>query len=62
MEVNGYSAFPKVPGLKSHYQMQFNVILKYPHSGQSEPDSNGNERVLHIPQSSSSTEASPLDC
>ena len=29
---------------------------------QSRPGSNGNERVLHIPQSSSITEASSLDC
>ena len=30
--------------------------------GQSEPRSNGIERVLHIPYSSSITEASPSDC
>ena len=30
--------------------------------GQSRPGSNGNERVLCIPQSSSITEASPSDC
>ena len=29
---------------------------------QNEPESNGNEKVLHIPQSSSITEASPSDC
>ena len=29
--------------------------------GQSEPGSDGNERVLHIPQSSSITEAVPFD-
>ena len=28
----------------------------------SEPGGNGNEDVLHIPQSSSITEASPSDC
>ena len=31
-------------------------------SGQSEPGSNGNEGVLHIPQSSSITGTSPSDC
>ena len=31
-------------------------------SGQSRPGSNGNEGVLHIPQSSSITGTSPLDC
>ena len=31
-------------------------------TGYSEPGSDGNERVLHIPQSSSITEASPSDC
>ena len=30
--------------------------------GQSVPGSNGNEGVLHIPQSSSTTGASPSDC
>ena len=30
--------------------------------GQSEPGSDGNEEVLHIPRSSSITEASPSDC
>ena len=30
--------------------------------GQSGPGSNGNEGVLHIPQSSSITKASPSDC
>ena len=30
--------------------------------GQSGPGSNGNKGVLHIPQSSSSTGASPSDC
>ena len=30
--------------------------------GQSEPGSNGNEGVLHIPQSSSITGISPSDC
>ena len=30
--------------------------------GQSEPVSNGNEGVLHIPQSSSITGTSPSDC
>ena len=30
--------------------------------GQSEPGNDGNEEVLHIPQSSSITGASPLDC
>ena len=30
--------------------------------GQSEPGNDGNEGVLHIPQSSSITGASPLDC
>ena len=30
--------------------------------GQREPGSNGNEGVLHIPQSSSITETSPSDC
>ena len=30
--------------------------------GQSGPESDGNERVLRIPQSSSLTEASPSDC
>ena len=30
--------------------------------GQSEPRSNGNEGVLYIPQSSSITGTSPLDC
>ena len=30
--------------------------------GQSEPGSDGNEKVLHIPQSSSITGTSPSDC
>ena len=30
--------------------------------GQSGPESDGNEGELHIPQSSSITEASPSDC
>ena len=39
----------------------FNPLIR-PYLGQSGPGSNGNEGVLHIPQSSSITGTSPSDC
>ena len=46
----------------STFQLINRTLLNATTSGQSGPGSNGNERVFHIPQSSSITEASPSVC